>query len=55
MLWASMERCEAQRLKSSLATDLVAIHFDTPFKVYKGPVYIIVSFLADFGALALAA
>jgi FtsZ-binding cell division protein ZapB len=25
MLWASMERCEAQRLKSSLATDLVAI------------------------------
>ncbi len=36
-----------------IATELVAIHFDTPFKVFKGPTYIIVSFLADFGGLAI--
>jgi Fe-S oxidoreductase/nitrate reductase gamma subunit len=36
-----------------IATDLVAIHYDTPFKVFKGPVYIIVSFLADFAGLAV--
>lgn len=36
-----------------IATDLVAIHFDTPFKIYKGPLYIVVSFLADFGGLAV--
>ena len=34
-----------------IATDLVAIHADTPFKIYKGPVYIIVSFLADMAGL----
>lgn len=36
-----------------IATDLVAIHFDTPFKVFQGPVYIIVSFLADMAGLML--
>jgi Fe-S oxidoreductase len=36
-----------------IATDLVAIHADTPFKIFQGPVYIIVSFLADFAGLAV--
>lgn len=36
-----------------IATDLVAIHYDTPFKIFKGPVYIIVSFLADWGGFGL--
>ena len=36
-----------------IATDLVAIHFDSPFKVFTGPVYIIISFLADFAGLAI--
>lgn len=36
-----------------IATDLVAIHFDTPFKVFVGPVYIVVSFLADIAGLAI--
>lgn len=36
-----------------IATDLVAIHYDTPFKIFKGPLYIIVSFLADIAALAI--
>ena len=36
-----------------IATDLVAIHFDTPFKVFKGPVYIVVSFLADIAGIAI--
>ena len=30
-----------------IATDLVAIHYDTPFKVFQGTTYIVVSFLAD--------
>lgn len=34
-----------------IATEFVAIHFDTPFKVFHGPVYIIVSFIADIGGL----
>lgn len=34
-----------------IATDLVAIHADTPFKIYKGTTYIVISFLADFGGL----
>jgi Fe-S oxidoreductase len=34
-----------------IATEFVAIHFDTPFKVFQGPAYIIVSFLADIGGL----
>ncbi|HLT22552.1 MAG TPA: (Fe-S)-binding protein [Bacteriovoracaceae bacterium] len=34
-----------------IATELVAIHADTPFKIYKGTTYIVISFLADFGGL----
>lgn len=34
-----------------IATELVAIHADTPFKVFKGTTYIVVSFLADVGGL----
>ena len=34
-----------------IATDLVAIHFDTPFKVFQGTTYIIISFLADIAGL----
>ena len=36
-----------------IATDLVAIHYDTPFKVFQGPLYIIVSFLADIAGVAI--
>ena len=36
-----------------IATDVVAIHYDTPFKIFKGPLYIIISFAADFGGLAV--
>ncbi len=36
-----------------IATDLVAIHFDTPFHVFKGTTYIVVSFLADIAGLAI--
>ena len=36
-----------------IATDLVAIHYDTPFKVFQGPVYIIISFLADIAGIAI--
>ena len=32
----------------TIATELVAIHADTPFKIYKGDLYIVISFLADF-------
>lgn len=34
-----------------IATEFVAIHYDTPFKVFHGPVYIVVSFLADIGGV----
>lgn len=34
-----------------IATDLVAIHYDTPFKVFQGRTYIIVSFLADIAGV----
>ena len=34
-----------------IATDLVAIHYDTPFKIFKGPLYITVSFLADIAGI----
>ncbi len=34
-----------------IATDLVAVHADTPFKIYKGNVYIVISFLADIAGL----
>lgn len=38
-----------------IATDLVAIHFDTPFKVFQGTTYIVVSFLADIAGLMILA
>ena len=38
-----------------IATDLVAIHADTPFQIYKGWTYIIISFLADIAGLAILA
>jgi Fe-S oxidoreductase len=34
-----------------VATDLVAIHADTPFKVFQGTTYIVVSFLADIAGI----
>lgn len=34
-----------------IATDLVAIHYDTPFKIFQGPLYIGVSFAADIAGL----
>lgn len=34
-----------------IATELVAIHADTPFKIFKGTTYIVVSFLADIGGV----
>ena len=36
-----------------IATELVAIHADSPFKVYKGVTYIVISFLADFAGIAI--
>jgi Fe-S oxidoreductase len=36
-----------------IATDLVAIHYDTPFKIFKGPLYIVISFLADIAGIAI--
>lgn len=36
-----------------IATDLVAIHYDTPFKVFQGNTYIIISFLADIAGLMI--
>ena len=36
-----------------IATELVAIHADSPFKVYQGTTYIVISFLADFAGLAI--
>lgn len=36
-----------------IATDLVAIHADTPFQIFKGWTYIIVSFLADIAGIAI--
>ena len=36
-----------------IATDLVAIHYDTPFKVFQGTTYIVVSFLADIAGLMI--
>jgi Fe-S oxidoreductase len=34
-----------------IATDLVAIHADTPFKIFQGPLYIVISFLADIAGI----
>jgi Fe-S oxidoreductase/nitrate reductase gamma subunit len=36
-----------------IATDLVKIHTDTPFKVFQGTTYIVISFLADFSGVAI--
>ena len=36
-----------------IATDLVAIHYDTPFKVFQGTTYIVISFLADIAGLMI--
>ena len=36
-----------------IATDLVAIHYDTPFKVFTGTTYIVVSFLADMAGVLI--
>lgn len=36
-----------------IATELVAIHADSPFKLYQGNTYIIISFLADIAGIAI--
>lgn len=36
-----------------IATDLVAIHYDTPFEVFKGTTYKVISFLADWAGIAM--
>jgi Fe-S oxidoreductase/nitrate reductase gamma subunit len=36
-----------------IATELVAIHADSPFKLYQGNTYIIISFLADIAGVAI--
>lgn len=36
-----------------IATELVAIHVDTPLKPFVGPTYITISFLADFAGIAI--
>ena len=36
-----------------IATDLVAIHADTPFKIYKGMTYIVISFLSDIAGITI--
>jgi len=36
-----------------IATELVAIHADTPMKVYQGTTYIVISFLADIAGLLI--
>lgn len=38
-----------------IATELVAIHADSPFKIYKGTLYIVISFLADIAGVAILA
>ncbi len=35
----------------TIATELVAIHSDTPFKVFQGTTYIVISFLADIAGV----
>ena len=37
----------------TIATELVAIHADTPLKVFQGTTYIVVSFLADWAGVAI--
>jgi Fe-S oxidoreductase/nitrate reductase gamma subunit len=36
-----------------IATELVAIHADTPLKIYKGTTYIVISFLADIAGIVI--
>jgi len=36
-----------------IATDLVAIHYDTPFKIFQGTTYIVISFLSDMAGLMI--
>lgn len=36
-----------------IATDLVAVHYDTPLKVFQGTTYIVVSFLADVAGIMI--
>ncbi|MBT4790110.1 MAG: 4Fe-4S dicluster domain-containing protein, partial [Halobacteriovoraceae bacterium] len=36
-----------------IATELVAIHADSPFKVYQGTTYIVISFLADIAGILI--
>jgi len=38
-----------------IATDIVAIHYDTPFKIFQGTTYIVISFLADFAGIMIIA
>jgi Fe-S oxidoreductase len=38
-----------------VATDLVAVHFDTPLKVFQGTTYIVISFLADIAGIMILA
>mgnify|MGYP000023505555 CR=1 FL=1 len=37
----------------TIATELVVIHADSPFKIYKGTTYIVISFLADLAGIAM--
>lgn len=37
----------------TIATELVAIHSDTPFKVFQGTTYIVISFLADIAGVLI--
>ena len=36
-----------------IATDIVALHYDTPLEIFTGNTYIIISFLADLAGLAV--
>ena len=36
-----------------IATDIVAIHYDTPFKIFQGTTYIVISWLADYAGIAI--
>ncbi|MFZ9000958.1 MAG: heterodisulfide reductase-related iron-sulfur binding cluster [Bacteriovoracaceae bacterium] len=36
-----------------IATDIVAIHYDTPFKIFEGNLYIVISFLADIAGIMI--
>lgn len=38
-----------------IATDIVAIHYDTPLKIFHGTTYVVISFLADIAGLAVLA